>query len=47
MDHRAINDTGKMKNVQDEPTHKLIFDRILGHKHDLGEGSGQWRQLTK
>ena len=25
---------------------KLIFDRVLGHKHDV-PGSGQWRQLTE
>jgi len=46
LDNKQNNENGKLKMVA-ESKYKLIFDRFLGHKQDIGVGSAQWRQLTK
>jgi hypothetical protein len=34
------------KDLGDESTHRLMFQRWVGHKPDI-PGSGQWQMLTE
>ena len=47
MENKQNNQNGQLTAIDGEGKYKLIFDRFLGHKHDIGLGSAQWRQLTR